>query len=387
MDQKIEFVTLLQNGEISMSELCRRFSITRRTGYKWFNRFKQSGHEGLVDKSRRPYKSPNRTNKEIEALILKLRKADPEWGCKKIFKLLVRDYNYKSSEIPSKTTINNILKRNGFIDYNKSIKNREYQRFEKEHPNQLWQMDFKGDFLLGNKRRCFPLTITDDHSRYNLCLKALDNQRNKGVQDQLQKVFKQYGMPDKILCDNAGPWGLAGNHRAGESRITKLEKWLLQLNVKMIHGRPYHPQTQGKLERYHRTLKTELLKYNTYDNIIDCQESFDKWKYKYNHIRPHESLDQETPASKYLPSLKSYPDKIEEPKYLETDFKRKVCGRGFISFKGKVVKIGKALCGDSVAIRQESKNEFSVHYISKKIKSIKFNNCIPCLLTAVYYVS
>ena len=284
MEQKIEFINLLETGQLSMTEICRRFSISRRTGYKWLERFKKEGVSGLREKSRRPNYSPNKTKDKTEELIRSIRGKDPEWGAKKIRKILERDYHL--ANIPSITTINNILKRNGLIDPSQSIKNKKIERFEYEYPNELWQMDFKGDFVLKNKLRCFPLTITDDHSRYNICLKALQNQRYLSVKEHLILVFKQYGLPEKILCDNGGPWGLAGNQSPGEIRMTKLEKWLLQLDIHVLHGRAYHPQTQGKLERYHRTLKSELLKYKTFKDFKDCQIHFDHWKHKYNHIRP-----------------------------------------------------------------------------------------------------
>ena len=172
MEQKLDFVKLADQGVLSMSELCIRFGITRRTGYKWLKRYQDEGKTGLYDRSKRPHHSPTKTCDKIEDLIVKLRESDTEWGAKKIHKILQRDYGFELKDLPSITTINNILSRKGLIDQAKSIKSRKMQRFEHEAANDLWQMDFKGDFLLGNKKRCFPLTIADDHSRYNLCLQA-----------------------------------------------------------------------------------------------------------------------------------------------------------------------------------------------------------------------
>jgi len=358
---------------LTMSELCRCYGITRKTGYKWIKRYRAEGLDGLKERSKRPLNSPSKTSRKIEEIIVKIRVLDPEWGAKKIHRILVRDHNYKVKELPSVTTINNILKRRGLIDPIKSIKSRPFQSFEHENANDLWQMDFKGDFILGNKKRCYPLTIADDHSRYNLCLEALENQRYVSVKQQLISVFRRYGLPNRILCDNGSPWGLTGSNRHHEDcRITKVEKWLLRLDVKMVHGRPYHPQTQGKLERYHRTLKSELLSARVFKDHNDCQISFDKWRNKYNYVRPHESLGQETPSTRYEPSRRSYPEKLPELYYPDTDIKRAVDESGRIWFKGKKYKVGKALHKDHVGIRLEDENTYGVYYSTKRIKTIIF---------------
>jgi len=371
MEQKVDFIKLVENGSFSISELCRRFNISRKTGYKWINRYRKDGDEGLKNRSRRPHNSPSKTTNKIERIIIKIRNGEPEWGAKKIHKILLRDYSFKAIDIPSITTINNILSRRGLVNQSKTLNGKSFQRFEHERPNELWQMDFKGDFPLRSKKRCFPLTITDDHSRYNLCLKALNNQQYLTVKQELTSVFRQYGLPDRILCDNGSPWGMTGNnYRHDDCRITRFEKWLLDLRVSMTHCRPHHPQTQGKLERYHRTLKLELLKYNNYKNYNDCQRSFDEWRNKYNYIRPHEALNQETPSSRYVSSHRVMPEKIPAFEYPETDYKRKVDMKGTISFKGKPIRVGKALYGDYVAIRWEGLNQFGIYYCTKKIKSI-----------------
>jgi len=366
MEQKQEFITLLNKG-LTMTELCSRFSISRRTGYKWKKRFEEQGISGLHDRSRRPRQSPNKTSNQLEELIIRIRKKDPDWGGKKIREILQRDHCFRS--LPSVTTINNIIKRNGLIQPNNSIKSKNFQSFEYELPNQLWQMDFKGDFVMSNEKRCFPLTIVDDHSRYNICLDALSNQQYNLVRRHLKVVFKKYGLPQAILCDNGNPWGMSGLNK-NEARITKLEKWLMKLNVRMIHGRPYHPQTQGKLERYHRTLKLELISKSRFRNITHSQKHFEKWKHKYNHYRPHESLNQLVPAKKYTPSLRSFTEKLLKPEYLESDEKRKVDEKGTISFKGNNIRVGKALYGEYVALRPKNNREYSVYFMWKEIKTI-----------------
>jgi len=367
--QKLDFVMKLESKELSMSELCRRYGITRKTGYKWYNRYKEKGITGLEELNRAPHHRPGKIDSKIEKLIVEIRENEPDWGAKKIFKLLQRDH--KVTKRPSVTTINNVLKRNGLISPEESMKNKPIQRFEHELPNSLWQMDFKGDFVLKDKTRCFPLTIIDDHSRSNLCLEAMSNQRYMPVKERLTKVFSLFGLPDTILCDNGGPWGLAGNGIKNEARMTRLEIWLLKQDVKMIHGRPYHPQTQGKLERYHRTMKRELLSRIEFKNYKDCQDHFDKWRNKYNHIRPHESLGQEIPASRYSPSKRAYNPILPEPNYLQDDIIRKVYDTGSINFKGKSHRVGKALNGEVVALRRVEMNKYEVYFYRKRVKMIK----------------
>ena len=366
MEQKQEFIALLDKG-LTMTELCLRFSISRKTGYKWKKRYLDEGVLGLRDRSRRPKESPNKTSQRIEELVVILRKNDPDWGGKKIHKILERDYGHKN--LPSVTTINNILKRNGLINPINSEKSKNFQSFEYELPNQLWQMDFKGDFMMLNQKRCFPLTIIDDHSRYNICLDALPNQQYSSVQKHLKVVFKKYGRPQTILCDNGNPWGMSGLKK-DEGRLTKLEKWLMKIDIRMIHGRAYHPQTQGKLERYHRTLKLELLSKNRFKNIPHSQLYFKEWKNKYNHYRPHESLDLNVPAKRYVPSQRSYTDILLKPEYLDSDTKRKVDKRGLISFKGNSIRVGKALGGEYVAVRPKNKREYAIYFMWKEIKTI-----------------
>jgi len=366
MEQKLEFISLLKKG-LTMTELCSRFSITRKTGYKWKKRYKEEGIQGLHNRSRRPKQSPNKTSSELEELIVSIRNEDPDWGGKKIHEILQRDHNVLV--LPSITTINNILKRNGLIHPNNSAKSKSFLSFEHELPNQLWQMDFKGDFVMSNEKRCFPLTILDDHSRYNICLDALSNQQYNSVHRHLKVVFKKYGLPQGILCDNGNPWGMSGVNK-NEGRITKLEKWLMKLDVRMIHGRPYHPQTQGKLERYHRTLKLELISKKRFINIQHSQKHFKEWKHKYNHYRPHESLNQGVPANRYAPSQRCYKEKLLKPEYLDSDAKRKVDEKGTISFKGNNIRVGKALYGEYVALRPKNNREYSIYFMWKEIKTI-----------------
>jgi transposase InsO family protein len=374
MEQRLEFVELASQPGANMSLLCERFEISRPVGYKWLKRYQEHGLEALNDKSRRPLTTPLRTDLEIEQQIVDLRKQYPEWGAKKLHKLL--QGTLPSQHIPSRKTISRILKRNGLISEQRSQQARHYRRFCYENCNDLWQMDFKGYFPMLNNQLCHPLTILDDHSRFNIGLFACQNEKVTTVQQALIHVFKQYGLPEKILTDNGSPWGTTGQTiDAGLKLYSKLEVWLMLLQVKLIHGRPSHPQTQGKEERFHRTLKAELLQYEAFKNHTHCQQKFNQWRELYNCIRPHEALEMQAPASKYQPSPRSYPDILPKVEYQSSDIIKKVNGRSAINFKGKWFKVGKAFIGQPVAIRPtELDSQFEIFFCNQRIRVINFNS-------------
>lgn len=374
MEQRKEFCLLVTQAGSNMSDLCRRYNITRRTGYKWLDRYYDQGFAGLEDQSRQPHRVPNKTIAEIEDYVIKLRKSDPDWGSKKLHKLMCNDKEtgkYKHETVPCKKTINRILGRHGLIDPNRSKLSKDFERFVRQWPNELWQMDYKGWFRLMNNQQCHPLTITDDHSRFNLCLEACKNQQETTVRNALIKVFRRYGLPFMILTDNGSPWGAAGNEPSERIRCyTAFEKWLIQLNIKLIHGRPYHPQTQGKEERFHKTLQQEVIDREQFHDHEHCQKRFDRWRERYNCIRPHESLDFKTPAEIYKPSFKTYPETIKPYEYNMTDIKRKV-DKGIISFKNNVIRVGHAFDGEYIALRKtKEENDFEIYFCNQLIRTI-----------------
>jgi len=269
VDQREEFVKLVLAGETSMSELCERFKVARSNGYKWLRRYLAEGRAGLADRSRRPHRSPRRTVETVEAQVLSLRQeSNNAWGGRKIAKIMERE---GAPTVPAMSTITEILRRHAKLEQRASEHPGPYQRFERARPNELWQMDFKGDFAL-RRGRCHPLTVIDDHSRYALGVQACGNQQDHPTRERLVAVFRRYGLPDTMLMDNGSPWGDSGG-----GRFTAFSVWLLRLGIRVTHGRPYHPQTQGKDERLHRTLKAEI----ALDRLTDfeqCQRAFDAWR-------------------------------------------------------------------------------------------------------------
>lgn len=375
MEQKKEFVRLALKTKIGMSELCRRYEISRPTGYKWIKRYKEEGLAGLKERSRRPLNSPTRTNVTLERLIVKLRTQDPAWGAKKLHKIMEKDITTgidTLKELPCRSTVHRILKRKGLIEPCKSERATPHIRFEREAPNELWQMDYKGYFKTLDGKRCDPLTVTDDHSRYNIVLRACDNQRSSTVKQGLTDAFRRYGMPLTILCDNGAPWGsMAMKSLYGQRSYSYIEKWLMTLNVKVTHGRPYHPQTQGKEERFHRTLKEEVLLRYRFASLKQVQNRFDKWRDKYNHHRPHEAIDMQTPSNRYELSNIVYPEKIIEYQYRLSDYKRKVDTTARIKFKGMKIRVGKAFVGDWLALRPtNNQDEYQIYFRNHPIRII-----------------
>lgn len=375
MDQRLEFVLFSNQSVSDISSLCRRYGITRKTGYKWIERFEKEGYPGLKDKSRRPHYQPGQVDPSIEQYIVNLRKQYPEWGGKKLHKLLLNDQSngqYPFNSVPCIRTIGNIIRRNGLINKKASKQSWKYKRFEYDYPNELWQMDFKGEFKMLNKKYCFPLTILDDHSRFNICLMACENQQRVTVQQSLTYVFKEYGLPNKILTDNGGPWGTAGVETIQGSRsFTRLEKWLILLNIKLIHGRPYHPQTQGKEERFHRTLKQELINYKQFKDLGHCQNSFDTWRSQYNCLRPHEALDFNVPAQRYSPSQRQMPERLKPYEYDSQLAKKKVGRDGIIILKTRKYRVGKAFAGEWVALKESKKDGvYDVYFCNELIRKV-----------------
>lgn len=335
-----EFVNLTHGAMVNFSELCRRFEISRKTGYKWVNRFQKHGVNGLVDCSRKPHRITFKVAKSQEDMIVALRQKHPTWGARKLRKKL---QNSAQRVVPACSTITSILHRHGLINPGKG--RQDWQKFEQPVANRLWQMDFKSPVhtLAGD---CQPLTIVDDHSRFNVCLRALPNQKAESVQPTLEETFRCYGLPDRLLVDNGSPWG-----NDAFFRHTKLTAWIIRLGISVSHSRPYHPQTLGKDERFHRTLKEDLLMRYQWEDLGQMQEKFDHWRYEYNFERPHDSLDLAVPASRYQPSVRSFPEQLPAIEYPNCLWVRKVQAKGDFYFRGQTFQTSRAFRGYPVGIR------------------------------------
>lgn len=329
----------------NFSELCREHGITRKTGYKWRDRY--LAYESMSDLSKRPHSSPNRTDKSIEDLILSVRFENPAWGPKKIVQHL-RDRG--RTDLPCTKTVANILHRYGCISPEESAKHKPFIRFEKELCNQMWQLDFKGEFVMQDGNYCYPLDIIDDHSRY--CIKAAPHTTTANVViPAFTEAFREFGLPDSILSDNGAQFaGFKGGY-------TQFERWLMELDVLPIHGRLKHPQTQGKVERFHRTMKDELLKHTSIADIDDACEKFAAWRDKYNCVRPHEALGMKCPAEVYEAGRREYKEKIDEYEYSGEHRVIKVNGWGYVRFADKQVYLSETMIGRYIEFRPSENGE------------------------------
>lgn len=362
MSQRREFVTLATAENANIRHLCRCFGISSATAYKWLHRFRSDGANGLENRSRRPHHSPSRTAAEMEEAVTKLRRKHPAWGGRK---LEARLFELGHAVVPSASTITAILQRHQLLDPQESAKHQAFVRFERAAPNELWQMDFKGEFKL-SQGRCYPLTILDDHSRFAVALQACARNTKNITQTAMIKVFRRYGLPEWITCDNGSPWG-----SGGRSYYTALGVWLLRLGIGISHSRPHHPQTQGKDERFHRTLEAEVLRYQQGANLAEWQLHFDQWRIIYNTERPHEALSMAVPASRYQPAQRRYPENLPAIEYGPADIVRKVRHYGHIKFEGREYHVGSAFYGLHVALRPTTIDGlFDVYFCQHKIGAL-----------------
>ena len=360
MSQKKQFVIRALKEEISFKSLCAEFKISRETGYELLRRYKKEGLKGLEPLSRAPQHIPHKTPRAVEEQIIKIRVQHSSWGGRKIYSHLL-EQGIKG--LPKPSTISDILKRNGYISEEESLKRQELGRFEREHSNDLWQMDFKGKFRLANKEACFPLTILDDHSRFSICIQACPNEQYLTVKNRLIETFEQYGLPKQFNVDNGNPWG-----NSKLFKHTKLTVWLMRLGIRVTHSRPRHPQTNGKLERFHRTLKKDVLTQHIITDFKHAQFLFNEWREIYNYKRPHQAIDMLVPAKKYQPSQRAMPHQLEPFEYCDDAIVRKVRGNGRISYKGQEYPMGEAFAGHDVELKLNPLGEqFDIYFERFKI--------------------
>jgi transposase InsO family protein len=364
MSPKKEFVILASQPQTNLSEFCRRFGVSRPTGYKWLRRFTLKGEAGLDELSRRPHHSPRKTDAAIESLILRIRDERPSWGGRKIRRFLE---NCGETGLPSPSTITEILRRNNRLDTEGVAK--KWRRFERDMPMEMLQMDFKGHFEI-DLGRCHPLTLLDDHSRYLLELGACSNERGDTVKARLTEAFRRYGLPRAIITDNGTPWAVP----AMPDSITSLGVWLMRLGIEMKRAGAYHPQTMGKVERLHRTLKAEVVQSRRFRGLSDCQAVFDEWREDYNFRRPHDALELSTPSTRFRISEVKFHETLPEIEYGPDDEVRRVQDGGWIHFRGRKYRVGRALRGQPVAVRVEGDGIYDVYFVRQNVLHINLRD-------------
>lgn len=346
MDERLRFVARILEGE-PMTDVCRAFGISRKTGYKLFARYKEDGPVALADRSRRPVRYANQLPGQIESLIVRQKREKPHWGARKIRELLVRRLAGET-RIPATSTIHAVLDRHGLVRRmgKKRHKAQGTPLSAGSEPNDLWCADFKGEFKMGDGRYCYPLTVTDHASRYLLMCEAHESTRENPVIAAFERLFSERGLPQAIRSDNGVPFASPN----GLFNLSKLSVWWLRLGIAIERIKPGNPQQNGRHERMHLTLKNEAARPPGM-NAIQQQETFDRFRDEFNAERPHEALAMKTPAECYRPSLRSYAGlpSIEYPLH-DRDLMVTACGR--LCIHRKKIMISTVLAGQRVGIKE-----------------------------------
>lgn len=362
MDQKVQFVSDYLRDAFSMTELCERYGVSRKTGYKWIDRYIEHGPEALEERSRRPTVSPNKTDDAIEALIVQTRQRHPTWGGKKLLDFLKP--RYPELHWPHRSTVCEILKRRGLAKRRARRRKVGHPGNPKAigtHPNGLWCADYKGEFKTRDGVYCYPLTITDDYSRHLMCCQALTSTRVNDATRVFLRVFREYGLPRQILTDNGVPFA---TNTLG--RLSRLSAWWVKLGIEPLLIQPGCPQQNGRHERMHRTLKDEATKPPA-GNLRAQQRKFNRFVDEFNHIRPHDALDGQTPEQWYEPSTRELPAKLLPFEYPDRMVSRYVSANGGIRWRHRWVNVSTTLAGDYVGFEEVDDGLWDVWFGPKKI--------------------
>ena len=357
MDERLRFISLLLEGE-AMSAACLEFGISRKTGYKIYQRYKQSGSEAFNDRSRRPYRYANQLPPQLETQIINLKHDKPHWGARKIRELLLRRLA-SEVKVPARSTIHAVLDRHGLVRPMGKRRNKAEGTglSAGAAPNDLWCVDFKGEFKLGNQRYCYPLTVTDHASRYLLLCEALDSVRENTAFEAFEHLFRERGLPCAIRSDNGVPFASPN----GLYNLSKLSVWWLRLGIGIERIKPGNPQQNGRHERMHRTLKQETTR-PAGQNSLQQQARFDEFQTEFNTERPHEALAMKMPAEVYQPSLRLYKglSDLDYPFHDKT-ITVTTCGR--LCMLRKKINISTVLAGQTLGIKEVDEGIWLVSFM------------------------
>ena len=359
MKRRVEFVVAFDSCQYSMTELCKRYGISRKTGYKWADRYGTEGVEGLKDHSRAPRRCPHGTSSEISEKLLELRRSHPTWGPRKLLAWLRK--REPETLWPAASTVGGILKRHGLVEeHNRPRRpwpSSGRPSVQAEAANQVWTCDFKGQFRTGDGRLCYPLTVADGFSRFLLAIQGLDSVAESQAWPVFERLFREYGLPEAIRSDNGSPFASA----RAVARLSRLSVRWVKLGIRLERIEPGHPEQNGRHERMHRTLKQETARPPA-ESQLTQQERFEQFRSIYNEQRPHEALGQRTPAELYRPSARAYPSRVaplEYPGHFEV---RWVRPNGGIKWQGQFLYLSEALSGERVGLEETADGVWTVYF-------------------------
>ena len=357
MDQRLLFVADFQRRLFTVGELCERYGVSRKTGYKWIDRYREVGPQGLQEHSRRPHSCPHETPPDTVSRLLEARRHHPTWGAKKLLRILSR--KYPAWEWPARSTICDILRRHGLVP-------KPRRRSHPGHPgrpetpmtkpNEIWTADFKGHFRTRDGVYCYPLTVADGYSRFLLGCQALDSTSQAGAQPVFRRLFQEFGLPQIIRTDNGVPFATCAL-----ARLSQLSVWWIRLGIYPELIEPSHPEQNGRHERMHRTLKAETTR-PAAGNLSSQQRRFNAFRDEFNHDRPHEALDQDTPASHYSPSPRRFPARLPELEYPSHFEKRLVSRNGGIRWSSEWINVSHVLGGEHVGLEEIDDGLWDVYF-------------------------
>ena len=357
MDQRIQFISDFLRHSLSTTDLCDLYGVSRKTGYKWIDRYLRLGPEGLVDRSRRPARAPNATSQEIVAAFIEVRQRHPSWGAKKL--LAIVHQRHPRWDLPGRSTVCDILKRHGMVPkkrHRRHIGHPGKPTSQILAPNDVWSADFKGQFKTGDGHYCYPLTVTDGFSRFLLGCQALSSTSVAQAKPVFTRLFKEFGLPRRIRTDNGVPF--ATNTLA---RLSQLSAWWVRLGILPELIEPGQPQQNGRHERMHRTLKAET----TRPPAANCraqQRKFNRFRQEFNHERPHEALDMQTPAARFEPSPRPMPDKLPPLQYPDRFEVRYVSANGGIRWNKRWVNVSITCMGEYVGLEEIDDGVWNVYF-------------------------
>ena len=364
MEERIRFVKDEATGLYTMSKLCERYGISRKTGYKWLSRFEVEGAAGLVDRSRAPHRCEQRMSEAVRETLLEVRRKHPSWGPRKLLAWL--EARHPRRTWPAASSVGELLRREGLVSARRRSVRREPHpgppQIAAKEPNDLWTTDFKGQFPTKNGWWCYPLTVLDHTSRMCLALDGLESTDGGRAGPVFERAFREFGLPRAILSDNGPPFVASRGLRG----LTYLSVWWLRLGIQPIRTEPASPEQNGAHERFHRTLKAETSKPPAGDRNAQ-QRRFNRFRAIYNDERPHEALDQATPASRYRPSLRRYPAYVPDPEYPGHFRILHVNGQGTLYVDGELKYLSSALADERIGMEETDDGVWNIYFCKERL--------------------